>query len=53
MPTRYEEVQSGFATVYLTLASVVIALALEKLFDRMVAAMPRPSRSASSRRWLP
>jgi hypothetical protein len=47
MPTRYEEVQTGFATVYLTLASVVIALALEKLFDRLVAVAPLPPTDAA------
>lgn len=42
MPDPYERLQEGFATVYLTLNSVVIALVLEKLFDRMVAVAPLP-----------
>lgn len=42
MTEHYERLQDGFATIYLTLASVVIALALEKLFDRMVTVAPFP-----------
>jgi hypothetical protein len=42
MTSQYERLQEGFATIYLTLSSVVIALALEKLFDRMVSVAPLP-----------
>lgn len=42
MPTDYERLQEGLGAIYLTLNSVVIALALEKLFDRMVLVAPLP-----------
>lgn len=42
MPGAYERIQEGFSTVYLTLSSVVIALVLEKLFDRMMVVAPLP-----------
>jgi len=35
MATHAEEVQQGFPTVYLTLTSIIIALAVEKLIDRI------------------
>ena len=35
MATHAEQVQQGFPTVYLTLTSIVIALAVEKLIDRI------------------
>lgn len=47
MTTQYEQLQEGFATIYLTLSSVVIALALEKLFDRIVAVAPLPPVDAA------
>lgn len=47
MPAPDERLQEGFATVYLTLSSVIIALVLEKLFDRMVAVAPLPPADLS------
>ncbi len=53
MTTQHDRARSGFATVYLTLASVVIALALEKLSDRMVAVAPFPPiDAAGALTWL-
>lgn len=53
MSMQYERLQEGFATVYLTLVSVIIALALEKLFDRMVAVAPLPPADlAGALTWL-
>ncbi|NIP79266.1 MAG: hypothetical protein GWM90_08665, partial [Gemmatimonadetes bacterium] len=42
MPKQVERIHHEFSTVYLTLTSVVIALALEKLLDRMAAVAPLP-----------
>lgn len=53
MTNQYERLQEGFATIYLTLSSVVIALALEKLFDRMVSvALLPPTDLPGTLIWL-
>jgi hypothetical protein len=45
MPNHGERVRREFSAVYLTLSSVVVALALEKLLDRMTTVAPLPPDS--------
>ena len=42
MPSHIERLHRQFSAVYLTLSSVVVALALEKLLDRMAIVAPLP-----------
>lgn len=42
MPGHIERLHREFSAVYLTLSSVVVALALEKLLDRMTTVAPLP-----------